>query len=294
MTASFENVILLTPDDSSNSVLRNALDDTAINYGIANKPEDIDPPSSASHSMLELVLIDDEIDESVLVNSWLGDPNADNKHRPSLIILSRSKKCDLKNLLANVFITLPKPLVKETLIRVMEAAINNCRFNRNLLDQMEKRVSAIGLIKSGVFEVQNFTEARNLTTMLSLACPSPDEVVLGLNELLQNAIEHGNLEIGYEKKSELLANGTWLDEITHRLTIAPYQKRYVNVKFKRADENIIITIKDQGKGFDWRNYIEISSNRLSDSHGRGIAFAAMMAFNKIEYNEIGNMVTIHI
>ncbi len=45
---------------------------------------------------------------------------------------------------------------------------------------------------------------------------------MGLSELLVNAIEHGNLEIGYDEKSRLLQSEGWQGEIDRRLALPEY------------------------------------------------------------------------
>jgi anti-sigma regulatory factor (Ser/Thr protein kinase) len=42
--------------------------------------------------------------------------------------------------------------------------------------------------------------------MLNIAAPDPSRVVLGLTELMLNAVEHGNLSISYDEKSRLIAS----------------------------------------------------------------------------------------
>jgi len=59
----------------------------------------------------------------------------------------------------------------------------------------------------------------------------------------------------------------------------------------RYDGEIEFIIQDQGDGFDWQNYLDISPERAFDSHGRGIAMACMYSFDKVEYHGNGNMVS---
>ena len=57
----------------------------------------------------------------------------------------------------------------------------------------------------------------------------------------------------------------------------------------RRDE-IILTIKDDGAGFEPSDYLKISPKRASHSHGRGIAIANQLSFDQIEYPGRGNEV----
>ncbi|HLD95062.1 MAG TPA: response regulator, partial [Alphaproteobacteria bacterium] len=51
-----------------------------------------------------------------------------------------------------------------------------------------------------------------------------------------------------------------------------------------------IRIKDQGNGFDWKKYLELSPERATDPHGRGIAMAKTLSFSRLEYQGCGNEV----
>ncbi|WP_051609721.1 ATP-binding protein [Terasakiella pusilla] len=188
------------------------------------------------------------------------------------------------------FHILEEPIDENILLHTIEAAQSDFKRYNALLKEVSSRTSAIGLIKSGSFRLQTLGQAEALTTMLSLACPEPSVVALGLSELLVNAIEHGNLQINYQLKSQLLESGQWEKEITSRLASNTYKDKYVEVVFERLSDRIEITVTDQGDGFDWRKFIECDPSLSTDKHGRGIAIAIAMGFNKLTYNDKGNQV----
>ncbi|SCA54860.1 putative CheY-like receiver and GGDEF domain-containing response regulator [Candidatus Terasakiella magnetica] len=192
------------------------------------------------------------------------------------------------------FHILPLPLHEHMLAHTIEAGKSDFRRYQSLLGEVSSRTSAIGLIKSGDFTLKTLQQAEALTTMLSLACPDPSAVSLGLSELLVNAIEHGNLEISYTEKSQLLETGKWDDEITKRLSDDKYKNRFVEVVFDRQEDHIDIVIRDHGNGFDWHKFIDSDPDKFTSKHGRGIAIAIAMGFNKLSYNEKGNQVTATI
>jgi anti-sigma regulatory factor (Ser/Thr protein kinase) len=115
---------------------------------------------------------------------------------------------------------------------------------------------------------------------------------LGLNELIINAIEHGNLGISYQEKTELLTQG--VDEYFELLRIRcenpEYQKKFVTIKFHCQSDSARWEIIDAGTGFDWRN-LQSPLDELTTGHphGRGI-FLARCQFNTLEFNEEGNKV----
>ncbi len=119
-----------------------------------------------------------------------------------------------------------------------------------------------------------------------------DQLRIALRELVTNAIEHGNLGLSYADKSSLLASGLFKQELEHRRAEADREGRTVEVWVRRSDEAVMIQIRDDGAGFDWRSLPdpEDPANVLAD-HGRGILLARL-SVDHLEFNEAGNQVTI--
>ena len=151
------------------------------------------------------------------------------------------------------------------------------------------RQSAVGTINHGQFVLSSLDEARNLATMLALACPNSDLVAIGLQELLINAVEHGNLGITAQEKQELLIDGKWRAEVERRLNSEEYAGRVVLVNFQRGERMISITIQDDGDGFEYDNYVD-SDVPTEGYRGRGIAMARDLSFSSLTYLGRGNLV----
>jgi anti-sigma regulatory factor (Ser/Thr protein kinase) len=117
-----------------------------------------------------------------------------------------------------------------------------------------------------------------------------ERLAIGLIELFLNAVEHGNLGIGYKEKSVLNLNGTWDVEIERRMALPENASKVVEVEFQRVQKEIRFRIRDQGQGFDWESYLQFSPERAFDSHGRGIALARNLSFSRLEYQGSGNEV----
>lgn len=192
---------------------------------------------------------------------------------------------------AGAYYYLTKPLVAEMLLSIVKAAANDYFQYRQLQEEVEKRGVGMALLREGFFELQSVREAVDLATVLSNSCPDPAKTVVGLTELLINAVEHGNLDISYQEKSALTANGRWNREIEHRLALPENAGKRVRIHFQRDRRFIRITITDEGEGFDWRPYLEIDPRRAFDTHGRGIAMANLFSFDHLEYHSNGNQVT---
>ncbi len=148
---------------------------------------------------------------------------------------------------------------------------------------------AIGALVSGIFEIRTLFEAEALSTMLASQYPDPDRVSAGIWELLSNAIEHGNLEIDFQQKGDLLVKGRFQDEIQRRLTLMPYAGRAARVSFRRTRRCIRLTVKDEGPGFDFKRYMQ-TDVALDLPNGRGIAIASRVCFDNLTYHGPGNEV----
>ncbi|RED54269.1 ATP-binding protein [Aestuariispira insulae] len=144
------------------------------------------------------------------------------------------------------------------------------------------------------FKVQTLSEAENVASAIANVCPDPVMAGLGLRELMINAIEHGNLGISHAEKAQLVREATWEQEIKRRLGLAENREKYVQVEFERRNDRIIVEIRDQGKGFDWRIYMDSVMNPSLKPHGRGISIATLIAFDSVEYKGRGNEVQVMI
>ncbi|MBF0119256.1 MAG: response regulator [Desulfobacterales bacterium] len=210
---------------------------------------------------------------------------------PVIFQTSKSEKTDiLEGLQAGAYYYLTKPYEKETLRAVVKTAISDYNRYKSLSEKAKKTVDAFTLMTKGIFEFRTLKEGYNLATLLANVCPEPSKAATGLWELLVNAVEHGNLGITYDEKSQLNEQNQWNDEVERRLCLPENISKKVTVNFDRIDNEIKILIKDQGKGFDWNSYLELSPDRAFDNHGRGIAMAKMFSFDSIDYLGAGNEV----
>ena len=147
------------------------------------------------------------------------------------------------------------------------------------------------LLREGLFQFCDLEEAYALANFLAEACPNARLAILGITEILVNALEHGNLGITFEEKSALHLADEWLEEINRRLKLPEHDGQWVSVHFKRDESEITLVVTDQGKGFDWRKYQSFNSENKLRQHGRGILVAKHFAFKALRYSEKGNEVT---
>lgn len=186
---------------------------------------------------------------------------------------------------------LTKPCKVPQLRAVMRAAVANCEAKRSLMQQIRKTEDAFKLLVEGVFELRTIPEAESLAVGIAATCATCRRA-MGLFELMVNAVEHGNLGISYEEKSELLEKGAYEEEVARRLQLPGNLDKRVTVKVQRSKEGVRIVIQDEGPGFNYEDFLDFDPKRLFDSHGRGIFLANSML--DIEYVDPGNQVRVNI
>jgi DNA-binding response OmpR family regulator len=199
-----------------------------------------------------------------------------------------------EGLAAGAYYYLTKPLQPKLLLTVVKAALADRRAFLEGQAAVRQAGKALAFLESGVFRCRTALDARDLAYGLARGFPDPERVVLGLQELLLNAVEHGNLGITYEEKTRLMLEGAWADEVERRLALPEFADRTVGVTFERNDAALSVTIVDNGPGFDWRKYMEFDPERAFDPHGRGIAMSRMMSFDSLEYRGTGNTVVVTV
>ena len=118
---------------------------------------------------------------------------------------------------------------------------------------------------------------------------------LALNELIVNAIEHGNCGISYEEKTRALEAGiSHVDLIAEKCKNPAVSAKKVVFNWEIKPGKSTFIILDQGGGFDVKAYLEKMKTQSNYSlHGRGIKMAAAFS-HKLRYNEKGNQVALII
>jgi CheY-like chemotaxis protein/anti-sigma regulatory factor (Ser/Thr protein kinase) len=130
---------------------------------------------------------------------------------------------------------------------------------------------------------------------LQLPCLLPQEEILnlkiGIEEMITNALEHGNLGITSAEKNKAIEEGRLAELVAQRGRESDAAGRKVRVESRLTSSMFEITIRDQGKGFDWRSLPEVAPENLLAFNGRGI-FLTKIYFDEVRYNDAGNEVTL--
>lgn len=263
-----------------------------------NKPYDIVVCSSGEDGFTHL-LTDPELYSAIVLGQNIIDVN-------SLQLLHKINSCSVMKTIpiimeastgtldememcirAGARYYLPKPTDKEFIPKIIETAVRD----QNRYIEVERSVLAskpMHTLVSASFKLQTLNEAQVVANLLANECPNPRLAAVGITEMLINAIEHGNLNIGYAEKTRLHEKEQWMNEIERRLLLPENVNKFATISFTKTSSHISIRIVDQGNGFDWRQYQDLDSKRVFDNHGRGIVMARTLAFDELIYHNNGN------
>lgn len=192
---------------------------------------------------------------------------------------------------AGAYYFLTKPFDHGQLRAIVRATITAVELRRELEAKIDEAGETLRMLDQGSLLFQTPREAQVLAVQLGSACRDP-QIGVALFELLLNAVEHGNLEIDYAEKGQLLAEKRLGEEIRDRLASPAYRKRWARLDVEQAGGGTRLWITDQGKGFDFDRYLQFDKSRMFDPHGRGVLMAK--ASLEIEYVDPGNRVRVQL
>lgn len=118
-----------------------------------------------------------------------------------------------------------------------------------------------------------------------------------LQELLFNAIEHGNLEISGQEKHQALMASRYEQLVAQRRSQARLRDRSVTIEVlhDRAAHQMVYRITDEGQGFNWQTLFDRRHevHESEAANGRGI-FLTHALFPALVYNDRGNEVSLTV
>ena len=190
-----------------------------------------------------------------------------------------------------VYFYLLKPYTQELLLSVLKAAVigfdHQQALTQNLMVVKGQPERLESKLQAAHFHIKTIEDAKSLACALAFITPNPQEAVVGLFELMMNAIEHGNLNISYEEKTTLILTNQLQSEIERRQNLPENCDKFVSIKFERQPEALQFTIQDMGQGFNHTSYLDFSVERAMDSHGRGVMIANKLSFDELHYEDNG-------
>lgn len=210
---------------------------------------------------------------------------------PIVMQSAKAAKQDIeKGLNAGILYYLTKPFGKNELLSIVDNAAQYFADYQALLDDLSGYQYSSELPDNA--ELNTFEEAKQYALSHSLLASDPEKVVMGLYELLINAIEHGNLGIGFKLKSSLDDTAGWIKEVEDRLKLPENKNKKVKVSYEIDNGDLVFKITDEGVGFNFKDFLEISTSRCLNMTGRGIAVAKVLCFDSLKFVEPGNLVIV--
>ncbi|HRX48161.1 MAG TPA: 7TM diverse intracellular signaling domain-containing protein [Spirochaetota bacterium] len=117
---------------------------------------------------------------------------------------------------------------------------------------------------------------------------------IALREIIINAIEHGNLDISFEEKTQALIEDRYFELIRQRQFEPQNINKKVIIEYSVSKEKVMYIVSDEGAGFNFETYLDGTSGNPDESflsHGRGIMMTKN-AFDEIIYSRKGNHVML--
>lgn len=243
------------------------------------------------HDKIDAILLDRMMPgmDGIKVANWLAKQT--NLTKPPIIMItgSDSPKEIKEGIDAGVFYYLTKPVQADLLKSVILSAIKESQQQRSLNTELKRHKTSFMLMDRARFHIRTLDEAENISCFVANCFPNSDKLLPAIAELLINAIEHGNLQISYEEKTELIASSRWREELNKRANQPEYKNKTAEIIFSKENDVYSLQVSDQGNGFAWKKFLQINPSRALDNHGRGVA-RANMVFSKLQYNKEGNKV----
>lgn len=284
------NVLAVEDDILSMEFLKAQITDLGHNMLTAQDGQQALSVLEDNRGAIDVVLMDREMpvmDGLTAVKRMKDNPVL--RNIPVIMVTSADSTEEMREGLdAGVFYYLTKPVEEDMLRSVLAAAVREAEQSRTLAEELGKHKTSFDLIDTAKFKFRTLSEAESLTAFLANCFPDPERVLSGLGELLVNAIEHGNLGVGYDKKTELIDTGIWRAEIDRLQTLPQHSHKVCLATIAHKEDGTYVVVEDQGGGFEWQKFMKIDPARAGDNHGRGIAQANTISFDKLTYNEKGN------
>ncbi|HPF07247.1 MAG TPA: ATP-binding protein [Spirochaetota bacterium] len=150
------------------------------------------------------------------------------------------------------------------------------------------------LIRNLLFEADDISH--RITNNLQKYMDKTDinMIRIGLREIIINSIEHGNLNISFEDKTEAILTDRYFEFVNERQNNPEFRDKRVRIEYLISQSNAVYKITDQGKGFNHRKFMAAAEDGAGDvalAHGRGIAMVKNI-FDEVRYNFRGNQVLL--
>ncbi|MCP4220408.1 MAG: response regulator, partial [bacterium] len=256
-------VLVVDDQEYSIKIILGFLKDTTYNFHTARDGNEAWKILTESPNIYSAVLLDrlmPGLDGLGVLENMKA--HQDLKQEPVIFQTSLTEEHEIiEGINAGAYHYLAKPLKKKILKAVVKSAVSDYEHHNTLSRQAREMEDAITFMESGRFSFRTLAEGHKLSTLIGGIFGESDQAIVGLWELIANAVEHGNLGITYDEKSKLNEDEQLEAEIERRFLLPEYANKKVTFEIEQTGDEIRFTIQDQGKGFDWESYMDFSPDR---------------------------------
>jgi anti-sigma regulatory factor (Ser/Thr protein kinase) len=134
------------------------------------------------------------------------------------------------------------------------------------------------------------SQLQEKTLILELSEQAVAGVGVAVEEALVNSIQHGNLELSSQLRE--VDHAAFCDALEQRRGDTPYCQRRVRLQATVCPHEVVLVIRDQGRGFSVTELPDPrEESNLHRIGGRGILL--MRAYmDEVHYNDVGNEVRL--
>ena len=284
-------------------VVDDALPDRALSIGLLKKAIDCSIVE-AIDGQDALAKIEADLPDLVLTDLQMPNMNGlelvsavkdDFPLVPVILITAKgSEEIAAEALRAGAASYVPKRNLANTLVPTVKRVLKSAHENRgqtHLMHFLEQTDSTFTLYNDLAIARTVVSYVSNLLRCLPLADETERvRVGIALEEALNNAYYHGNLEIG---SGVDLADRDKYDQLAaQRLAELPYRDRRIRVKIQISREQAMLVVKDDGPGFDV-SALSNTEPSINGDHrsGRGLVLIHSI-MDQVKFNDAGNEITM--
>lgn len=189
----------------------------------------------------------------------------------------------------------PKSILARDLVVTVERllTLSGCRRKHSRLNDCLERSGSRFVIENNDRSLVPILVEKVMETAEDFGlCRNGKRMQLGIavEEALNNAIVHGNLEIPTSLREE--DSEQFFTELQSRLEQEPFRERQIQVDTVFSESECRITVKDEGQGFN-PNAVPnpTQTEHLQKPFGRGL-FLIKAFMDEVQFNEAGNQITM--
>ena len=267
----------------------------SIGYSLAQANDDASAIELYNENIDSLGMIIADVNLSGEKLLGLAEFNSNSAMFPFIVFLARQEASLAERLIEyGVRDFLVKPVTQERFMAVVKNSLERgpraaCAMDR---EGLRKNRSEMLVIPSKTEELSRALEWLRNRTEYIFGQVETDKYLCFVNEILLNAHEHGNLRISEDEKMSLLERDIFQREVESREKEVDAR---IEISLTIDGEKVIVKITDEGGGFDFKKYINMSKKDLTDRLfspcGRGI-YITSHYFDEVEYCKGGSCVTL--